>query len=187
MGGACAMDAALAAPSRITRLVLIGSGLSGHEWPPAMRADIAALTSAAVPADRLARYQAGGATPDPADVTAIADANLRYAVAGPGRSLDALPPDVLALAREMCEHVYFRTWSGPQWTERIPDTRLRLGEITAPALVVIGLADAPGLVELSHHLAESLPGAERVDLPDTGHLPQLERPDAVTALLRKFL
>jgi pimeloyl-ACP methyl ester carboxylesterase len=54
-------------------------------------------------------------------------------------------------------------------------------------LVLIGLADAPGLVELSAHLADSLPNAERVDLPDTGHLPQLERPGEVTALLQKFL
>ena len=63
----------------------------------------------------------------------------------------------------------------------------QLAEITTPALVVIGTSDAPGLVELSAHLAESLPDAKLVELADTGHLPSMERPDEVTALLREFL
>ena len=188
MGGACALDAALAAPERITRIALLGSGLTGHTWPPHMQADIAELLRGAVPEDRYARYSAGGATDvDPADVAAMAEINLRYLVVGPKRTPEVLPPGMWALAREMCELVYTRDWSEPQWTEKIPDTRHRLGEITTPALVLIGLSDALGLIELSAHLAESLPNAERVDLPDTGHLPQLEHPAEVTALLQKFL
>ncbi|MEV7042422.1 alpha/beta hydrolase [Amycolatopsis sp. NPDC051061] len=185
MGGACALDAALAAPERITRLALLGSGLTGHTWPDHMLADFARLAAEAVPADRFARYQAREGDVDPADVRAMADANLRYLVAGPGRDVSVLPAEMVALVREMCEQVYRHDWTAPQWTERIPDTRHRLGEITTPALVVIGTADAPGLVELSHHLAASLPNAELVELPDTGHLPSMERPEEVTALLRK--
>jgi pimeloyl-ACP methyl ester carboxylesterase len=187
MGGACALDAALAAPERVTRLVLLGSGLTGHTWPDHMQADIARLTAEAVPADRMARYAARGGDVDPADVRAVADANIRYLVAGPERDVSVLPADMIALVREMCEQVYRRDWTAPQWTERIPDTRHRLAEITTPALVLIGTADAPGLVELSSHLAESLPNAELVELPDTGHLPSMERPDEVNALLRKVL
>src|SRR5438309_2596336 len=62
MGGACALDAALAAPERITRLALLGSGLSGHTWPPHMLADIAELLRGAVPEERYARYRGGGVT-----------------------------------------------------------------------------------------------------------------------------
>ncbi|MEU5262736.1 alpha/beta hydrolase [Amycolatopsis sp. NPDC021455] len=187
MGGACALDAALAAPERITRLVLLGSGLTGHTWPDHMQADIARLATEAFPPGRLAEYEARERVPDPADVRAMADANLRYLVAGPERDLSVLPPGMVALVREMCEQVYRHDWIAPQWTEKIPDTRHRLAEITTPALVVIGTADALGLVELSHHLAESLPDAELVELADTGHLPAMERPDEVNALLRKFL
>jgi pimeloyl-ACP methyl ester carboxylesterase len=171
MGGAVSMDTALAAPERVTRLVLLGSGLTGHTWPDHMQADIAELTRDV----------------DPADVRAMSEANIRYLVAGPARDVSVLPPDMLALVREMCEQVYHRLSKAPQWTERIPDTRHRLAEITAPAQVVIGLSDALGLVELSRHIAESLPDAELVELPDTGHLPALERPDDVNAILRKVL
>jgi pimeloyl-ACP methyl ester carboxylesterase len=186
MGGACALDAALAAPERITRLVLLGSGLTGHTWPDHMQADIARLTAEILPADRLARYQAREGDVDPADVRAMADANISYLVAGPERDVSVLPPEMVARVREMCEQVYHHDWTAPQWTERIPDTRHRLAEITTPALVVIGTADAPGLVELSGHLAASLPNAELVELADTGHLPSMERPAEVTALIRKF-
>ncbi|WP_410570786.1 alpha/beta fold hydrolase [Amycolatopsis sp. cmx-4-61] len=187
MGGACALDAALAAPERITRLVLLGSGLTGHAWPDHMQADIAKLTAEILPADRLARYQAREGDVDPADVRAMAEANIRYLVAGRGRDVSVLPAEMVALVREMCEQVYRHDWTAPQWTERVPDTRHRLAEITTPALVVIGASDARGLVELSEHLAESLPRAELVELADTGHLPSMERPEEVNALLREFL
>jgi pimeloyl-ACP methyl ester carboxylesterase len=171
MGGAISMDTALAAPERVTRLVLLGSGLTGHTWPDHMQADITERTRDV----------------DPADVRAMSEANIRYLVAGPARDVSVLPPEMLALVREMCEQVYHRLSTAPQWTERIPDTRHRLAEITTPAQVVIGLSDALGLVELSRHVAESLPNAELVELPDTGHLPGLERPEDVNAILRKVL
>lgn len=185
MGGACALDAALAAPERVTRLVLLGSGLTGHTWPDHMQRDLARLVAEAFPDGRLARYANREIDVDEADVRTMADANIRYLVAGPERDVSVLPPEMLSLVREMCEQVYRHDWTAPQWTERIPDTRHRLAEITTPALVVIGTSDALGLVELSHHLAESLPNAELVELPDTGHLPSMERPDEVTALVRK--
>lgn len=171
MGGAYSLDAALAAPERITRVALLGSGLSGHEWPPHMQADIVELTKGV----------------DTGDPVAMADLNLRYLVVGPDREPDVLPPGMWALAREMCEKVYAGEAVRLQWTEKVPETRHRLGEIATPALVVIGLSDAPGLVELSLHLAESLPEAKLVELPDTGHLPQMERPGEVTGLLEGFL
>lgn len=171
MGGAVSMDTPLAAPERVTRLVLLGSGLSGHTWPDHMQADIAELTRDV----------------DPADVKAMSEANIRYLVAGPERDVAVLPPEMLALVRDMCEQVYHRLSTAPQWTERVPDTRHRLAGIATPAQVVIGLSDALGLVELSRHIADSLPNAELVELADTGHLPALERPDDVNALLRKVL
>jgi hypothetical protein len=61
----------------------------------------------------------------------MAEGTIRYLVAGPERDVSVLPAGMLALVREMREQVYRHDWTAPQWTERIPDTRHRLGEITA--------------------------------------------------------
>ncbi|MEV0387351.1 alpha/beta fold hydrolase [Nonomuraea sp. NPDC050643] len=95
MGGAYATEAALAAPSRVAGLALVGSGLGGHEWPREMPAQAAERVHTSVPADRLARYRAGTAADvDPADVRAMAEAHTLWQVAGPGRGREALSDEV---------------------------------------------------------------------------------------------
>ncbi|MEO3885370.1 alpha/beta fold hydrolase [Nonomuraea sp. B5E05] len=190
MGGAYAVEAALAAPGRVVALALISSGLAGHRWPRAMLDQARDRVHASVPPDRLTRYRAGAAGHvDPADVRAMAEAHTLWQVAGPDRGRDALSGEVWAAAVEMCGLVFQRSWSGPRSAERHldPPAATRLSEIAVPALVVNGLSDVPGIQEVSGLLAEGIPGARRLDLPDTGHLAPLERPAEVTAALTTFL
>ncbi|HEY3710764.1 MAG TPA: alpha/beta fold hydrolase [Amycolatopsis sp.] len=188
MGGAYSLDAALAAPERVRRIALVGSGLSGHEWPADMAAEMQATLRAAVPPERLEQYRAHTAERvDEADVAAAAEANARYFVVGPHRTPDALDEETWLAAKEMCEIVYRRAWSGPEWTEDIPDTRHHLAEIAAPALVLIGLSDVSGVLDLADLFTTTIPGARRLDLPDTGHLPPMERPTETTKALLDFL
>jgi pimeloyl-ACP methyl ester carboxylesterase len=190
-GGAYAVDAALSAPDRVTSLTLICAGLSGHVWPPEMQRLAAEHVHGAVPAERLRRYHEGTAERvDPADVEAMAQAQASLMVAGPERSPDALDPEVWELAVDMCRVVFRRTWSRsaplvPQWVE--PPAAGRLGEVTAPTLVVNGLADIPPVQEVSTRLATGIPAAHRIDLPDTGHLPPVERPTETTRLIADHL
>jgi pimeloyl-ACP methyl ester carboxylesterase len=69
----------------------------------------------------------------------------------------------------------------------LPSAWDRLGEVEAPALVVIGDLDLPDVVACSEALAARLPRAELLPLSGTAHLPHLEpHPDclpAVTAFL----
>ncbi|MFC4011228.1 alpha/beta fold hydrolase [Nonomuraea purpurea] len=190
MGGAYATEAALAAPSRVAALALIGSGLAGHQWPQEMLDQAGERVHASVPADRLARYRAGTAGHvDPADVRAMAEAHTLWQVAGPDRSRDALTDEVWKSAVEMCRLVFERDWTGPRSTERhlTPPAAARLHEITAPTLVINGLSDVPGIQAVSGLLTSGIPAARRIDLPQTGHLPPVERPEEVTAALRTFL
>lgn len=194
MGGAYAVEAALAAPHRVAALALICSGLSGHQWPREMLEQAAERVHSSVPPDRLAHYRAGTAGEmDPADVRAMAEAHTLWQVAGPDRSRDALPEPVWDAAVEMCRLVFERSWTGPKSTERhlTPPAATRLHEVTAPTLVINGLSDVPGIQEVSGLLASGIPGARRFDLPETGHLPPLERPkevsDALTTFLREVL
>lgn len=104
-----------------------------------------------------------------------------------------------------------RTWLGPDAGE---ETRVRLGAmqrhafevqlaadpqpdkrrppidlaaVTAPALVVVGAHDLPYFRESARHIAAGLKDATLLDLEWAGHLPSMERPDEITALLLAFL
>lgn len=64
----------------------------------------------------------------------------------------------------------------------------RLGEVTAPALVVVGERDRPFLAS-SEYLAVKLAGAggHLVVIPDCGHAPPITRPEPFHAAVRTFL
>ena len=59
-----------------------------------------------------------------------------------------------------------------------------------PTLVVVGEQDTPFLA-VSQAMADAIPGAELVVLPDAGHSPQFEAPeewwDAVSGFLERTL
>jgi pimeloyl-ACP methyl ester carboxylesterase len=67
-----------------------------------------------------------------------------------------------------------------------PGLRDRLSAITMPVLVVWGAADRMIPVEHGHAYADSIPGAEFRLIADAGHLPQLETPEELLALVRDF-
>ncbi|MER6945999.1 alpha/beta hydrolase [Nonomuraea sp. NPDC000554] len=189
-GGKYATEAALAAPSRVAALVPICSSLTGHVWPPEMLDQARERVHTSVPADRLARYRAGTADHvHPEDVRAMAEAHTLWQVAGPDRGRDALTDEAWEAAVEMCRLMFERSWTGPRSTQRLlaPPAATRLHEITAPTLVINGLSDVAGIQEVSSLLATGIPGARRIDLPQTGHLPPLERPSEVTTALTTFL
>ncbi len=63
----------------------------------------------------------------------------------------------------------------------------RLAEISAPTLVVVGDLDQPDILTLADRLAADIPGARRVVVPGTAHVPNLKRPDQVSELFLEFL
>ena len=67
------------------------------------------------------------------------------------------------------------------------DSRPHLPAIRCPALVVAGRLDGIMPLELLEELAGGIPGARLEVIEDCGHLSTLERPEAVTALLRDWL
>jgi 3-oxoadipate enol-lactonase len=67
------------------------------------------------------------------------------------------------------------------------DVTPRLGEITAPTLVIVGEEDRDPGVMASASLAARIPDARLTVLPDTGHLAALEQPDPFESTLLGFL
>ena len=68
------------------------------------------------------------------------------------------------------------------------DNRPKLGEISNPTLIVVGLADETTPPALSYELHAGIIGSELIELPGVGHCPQLQNPraflDAVVPFLR---
>jgi pimeloyl-ACP methyl ester carboxylesterase len=65
------------------------------------------------------------------------------------------------------------------------DTSARLGDITAPALIMHGTADRILPVANAHHLARLIPGAKLEIFDGVGHLFWWERPERSAELLRE--
>lgn len=190
VGGTAALDAALAAPDRVAGLVLVSPGLSGHTWPEDMADPLMDRIDAAVPEARRQAYRHGtNDTVLDADVEAVADAHARFWIAGPRRDPGAVDPQVWETAMTMLRQIFRR-----EWTEHSvepgtaqPPADGRLSEVDTPTVVVNGLDDVPALQQIADRLTAGIPGAHRIDLPDTGHLAPLERPHEVTAAIEGLL
>ena len=62
----------------------------------------------------------------------------------------------------------------------------RLASLEMPVLVLVGEQDRP-FVGSSERMAKAIPGARLVVIPDAGHSPQVENPEAWWAALTAFL
>lgn len=106
---------------------------------------------------------------------------------GPGRGPEDMPPGVDdavdAMARRTLDaHIGEAT---PVVGTPVAGIRERAGEITVPALAMIGVDDWPDHRRFARELVEPL-GGDCVELRG-GHYPNLEDPDRFTAELLRFL
>lgn len=121
-----------------------------------------------------------------ADFFALTPAEVaRRSYADPDRfGLDpaTLPPERLAAVAGNREAL--AAYGGP--TTGDPTLAGRLGAARRPTLVVWGEADRIGDPDYGRAYAAAIPGAGFVLLPGTGHLPQIETPDALVDVVWDF-
>lgn len=67
------------------------------------------------------------------------------------------------------------------------DTTLYLQNISCPTLIINGRQDAFFSVDHSKQLASNIPNANLVIIEECGHLPSIEQPQAMTALMRLWI
>lgn len=67
------------------------------------------------------------------------------------------------------------------------DSRPGLAAIACPTLVVVGADDVLTPPDRAAEMADAIPGARKVVVPDCGHLSPLEQPQAITEALVAFL
>jgi pimeloyl-ACP methyl ester carboxylesterase len=68
-----------------------------------------------------------------------------------------------------------------------PPTSARLGEITAPTLVLVGDLDVTYFQEAANTLVREIPGAKKVVIEGAGHMSNMENPEAVNKEVLIFL
>lgn len=173
-GAGVATELALTRPGLVRSLVLLAPGGSLiAEMTPDLRAFVEA-ERAALAAD---------------DLDAAVEANLRTWVDGPGRAPDVVDPRVRELVGRMQRRAFELTadWDDVEEAELDPPALERLGELTLPTLVVLGGLDLACIHDAARRVTAGVPGARCVDWPEVAHLPSLERPDDVVALVRTWV
>jgi pimeloyl-ACP methyl ester carboxylesterase len=76
-------------------------------------------------------------------------------------------------------------WLSPAF--RAFDIRAEVQAIGAPLLAIQGLQDAYGTLAQLHELQRAVPHARLLELPDCGHSPHRDQPEAVTAAIARWL
>jgi pimeloyl-ACP methyl ester carboxylesterase len=189
-GGRVALDAVLAHPERFDTLTLLAAGVSGYQWPDEMFESYRHRVHKTIGVDKLATYRAGHVrTIDPVELATYSEAETEFLVAGPRRTRAVLPEDVWSLALAMDTRLNRRWWTRPPTVPESldPPALGRLDEVQVPTKVIIGSEDLPAIQALSEHLAVAIPRATILRLPDTGHLPPLEKPAEVNAAIRSLV
>lgn len=67
------------------------------------------------------------------------------------------------------------------------DVTSRLGEIKCPALIITGGSDTTVATSSQARLAQGIPGARQVIIPEAGHAVSVEEPDKFNSILVEFL
>ena len=170
MGGALAIDFALAHPDRTSKLVLVGSAIGGFAFRP----EHAHLFSEAA-----AARQAG-------DLEALNEAMLHLFLDGPERPRGYVAEPLRELFLDMNGQALRSDFEKAPPEQDALAVR-RLHEISAPTLVVVGDKDVPTVLEAAALLMNSIPDVQKEVIQDAAHLPNLEHPDVFNRVVLDFL
>lgn len=166
LGGIIAMEVIRQAPRRVSRLALMDTN-SAAETPQV----------AAAREPQIARVMAG-LLPE------VMREEMKPTYLAPGPRRQEVLDLVLDMAMEQGEGVFLRQSRALQ---RRLDQQHTLREVAVPTLILCGEQDTLCPLKRHEFMAELIPNAQLVVVPDAGHLPTLERPQAVTDALKDWL
>jgi 3-oxoadipate enol-lactonase len=165
-GGRAALETALAAPDRVTHLVLIGANTFG--WSEDVRQ---------IQQQEEALFDEGRRDD-------AADLMVRAWLVGATREPEDVDPELRERVRQMVLRSYELQESSEASLKRV---EIEPARIAAPTLVIRGALDWPDVATAAQRLADEIPNAREVVVEDAAHLPTMERPDEVARLILEFL
>jgi 3-oxoadipate enol-lactonase len=172
-GGTIAIDLTLERPERVDGLVCVAAGISGYQ------------SSAGAGQEQV--WEEAERMWEAREWERLADFETKWWCDGPGQRSDRVDPELRSLV-----HGWIRDTYRAEKEEGIPrpldpPAAGRLGEITAPTLVVVGDLDDPGTVDAGAALASGVTGARLETFAGCAHMLSLEQPERFTDLLVDFV
>ena len=167
LGGIIAADFALEHPRMTEGLVLVGAGLRGDKQPPDPKSMEAYRASVREGAEKFAEM--------------ALESPLFAGVKEKPRAHARLREMLLDNAKAL-QHLFANRLKYPE-----PETINRLGNISAPTLVVVGDRDGPNLLNIADTLHAKIPGARKSIIRDASHHPPVETPEEFNRVLLDFL
>lgn len=159
-GGNIALATALNHPDRVSKLVLVGSGLPGYSWSVEWTPDQISRWEAAEEAD---------------DYEAMAELDMEaWAPMGADAELRAM----------FVENAVGSNSEDPATDEPVAE---RVGGVTAPTLVITGGRDVAGINEIGDRLAREIPGARSAVIQEADHMIPWRTPEELSHLILDFL
>jgi 3-oxoadipate enol-lactonase len=173
-GGTIALDLALESPERVSGLVIVGGGPSGYPEAELTR-------------EEHRRIEELDAAIAASDISLLIRLETTLWAAGPLRLESNLDPAFVALAHELNapNAMHAQHPARPEPLE--PPAYGRLGDIRAPALVVVGDYDLSVTRAQYEYLLDALPAATGFRCHEAAHLPNIERRAEFTHVLLDWL
>jgi pimeloyl-ACP methyl ester carboxylesterase len=171
IGGGIAIDFALEHGERVSKLVVVGPGISGANFGeryPELWTEVEAADKAG-------------------DKEAVNAAEMRVWLDGPRRPDGYVKQPLRELFLDMNGRNMENDWASAPNEPIDPPAVERLHEITAPLLVVVGDADVPPVFDAVELLMEKVPHARKAVIHDAAHLPNLEHPHEFNRIVLEFL
>jgi pimeloyl-ACP methyl ester carboxylesterase len=174
MGGGLAMDFALAYPSRVKALIMVGSGPSGLELDVPTLPKFSEVEKA---------FEAG-------DLDQVAELETQIWFDGRDRTPEQVNQEMRRLAYEM-NHIAL-DHEIKQLGKRMPNSETpafdRLQDlINIPVLVIVGTHDTPYILAAANYMQEHIPVVQKVEFEDAAHLPNLDHPHEFQTVVSTFL
>lgn len=165
MGGAVAINFAIAHPSRVRSLALVEPGLGGYPMSSDVTDTMRAVAATARDRGREAAIEEFLRRPVFASATD--------------------KPDAYAMIRSQLAKNF--SLESPGMRDISPAAATRLGELTTPTLMMVGEFGGPDAKAIGRKIAAESPRAELVQIGGAGHMINLEQPAAFERQLRTFL
>jgi pimeloyl-ACP methyl ester carboxylesterase len=165
-GGIVALEVLRRAPGRVTRIALMNT------TPLPESPDYAASREPRLVAARAGRL-----------IEMIREElPLSSLAPGPGRG------DVMALVEDMADHLGVQTYvRQTRALQRRRDQQSTLRTIRQPALILTGAYDRLTPVKRHEVMADMIPSARLRVIEEAGHMPMLETPEELNAILREWM